>query len=48
MSRNLNRWIKQYELAKTDEIPELDKLITWLNNNIPEQKRKGIVHGDFR
>uniref|UniRef100_A0A914CLP6 Acyl-CoA dehydrogenase family member 11 n=1 Tax=Acrobeloides nanus TaxID=290746 RepID=A0A914CLP6_9BILA len=48
MSRNLNRWIKQYELAKTDEISELDKLITWLNNNIPEQKRKGIVHGDFR
>uniref|UniRef100_A0A6B2KYB4 Acyl-CoA dehydrogenase family member 11 n=1 Tax=Arcella intermedia TaxID=1963864 RepID=A0A6B2KYB4_9EUKA len=46
--RQIGRWTKQYEGSKTKEIPEMDKLIKWLPNNIPTQKETTLVHGDFR
>lgn len=49
--RQIGRWTKQYQSSITDPIPEMDKLIDWLPNHIPESARtelKSIVHGDFR
>ncbi|TKR60298.1 hypothetical protein L596_027563 [Steinernema carpocapsae] len=46
--RNLARWKKQFEGAKTEEVPEMDRLHAWLAKNVPEQTRNVIVHGDFR
>ena len=30
MGRQVARWSKQYEASKTDELPEMDKLMVWL------------------
>jgi aminoglycoside phosphotransferase (APT) family kinase protein len=47
--RQISRWTKQYRLSETHEIPEMDKLITWLENNIPEDDGQvSLVHGDYR
>ncbi|MBB6123615.1 aminoglycoside phosphotransferase (APT) family kinase protein [Sphingobium subterraneum] len=46
--RQLNRWIKQYRAAQTDEIPEMESLIEWLPRTVPEQTGVSIIHGDFR
>ena len=35
-------------LVKTKELPEMQKIIDWLNNNIPEGDETTIVHGDYR
>ena len=48
MARQVKRWSQQYEASKTDEIEEFDKLIVWLNNNMPDDTVTTIVHGDFR
>lgn len=48
MARQVSRWTKQYQASKTDEIESMDKLIRWLNDNIPSDDRTTIVHGDFR
>lgn len=46
--RQIRRWTKQYLASKTEDIPAMDKLMEWLPNNIPEQRRTVIVHGDYR
>eukprot|EP00105_Crassostrea_gigas_P020077 XP_011438766.1 PREDICTED: acyl-CoA dehydrogenase family member 10 isoform X1 [Crassostrea gigas] len=48
LKRNLNRWTKQYEASKTEEIEAMNKLMDWLNKHIPEKEAVTIAHGDFR
>ncbi len=48
MSRQVDRWTRQYEASKTDEIESMDSLIHWLNKNIPDDETTTIVHGDYR
>jgi aminoglycoside phosphotransferase (APT) family kinase protein len=46
--RQIGRWSKQYLASKTEEIEAMDRLMAWLPDNIPEQPKTVIVHGDFR
>ncbi len=46
--RQIGRWSKQYVASKTEEIEAMEKLMAWLPENIPEQKKTVVVHGDFR
>ena len=48
VARQLARWSKQYEASKLDEIPEMDRLIDWLNRHIPTADETTIAHGDYR
>ena len=47
-TRQIIRWEKQWYLSKQRELPEMQKIIDWLNNNIPEGDETTIVHGDYR
>jgi len=47
-SRQISRWTKQYIASETEEIKEMNSLIDWLPNNIPEGDETSIVHGDYR
>ena len=47
-ARQIARWSQQYVAAKTDEIPEMDRLMAWLPANIPAGDETAIVHGDYR
>jgi aminoglycoside phosphotransferase (APT) family kinase protein len=46
--RQVERWTKQYKLAETEIMPEIERLITWLPATLPEQTRTSVVHGDYR
>lgn len=47
--RQFSRWSKQYKLSETQDIPEMDQLIAWLEKNLPEDDGKvSLVHGDYR
>lgn len=48
LSRQITLWSRQYEAGKTHDIPEMDRLIEWLPNNIPANEITTISHGDFR
>ncbi|CAD5120516.1 DgyrCDS9081 [Dimorphilus gyrociliatus] len=48
IKRNFNRWVKQFEAAKTQEIPAFDKLSKWLSERMPLNEDCCVVHGDFR
>lgn len=46
--RQVERWTKQYRLAETEVMPQMERLIAWLPATLPEQTRTSIVHGDYR
>jgi len=47
-ARQVGRWTKQYRMAQTDDIPEVERLIEWLPKTLPQQDRVSIIHGDYR
>ncbi|MDE8345795.1 MAG: phosphotransferase family protein [Acidocella sp.] len=48
VERQLTRWRAQYEAAKTEGLPAMDRLMDWLGRNIPAADENAIAHGDFR
>jgi len=48
LSRQINRWTKQWEASKTHEIPEMEEACRILTETMPEQVGATIVHGDYR
>ncbi|RJF88159.1 phosphotransferase family protein [Oleomonas cavernae] len=46
--RQIGRWSKQYEAAKTDDVAPMDALMAWLPANIPPGDQVTIAHGDYR
>ena len=46
--RQVMRWTRQYRDSETDYLPEMERLIAFLPETIPEQVRSSIVHGDYR
>jgi aminoglycoside phosphotransferase (APT) family kinase protein len=47
-ARQIRRWSQQYELARTDSIVEMDKLIAWLPGAVPEEDGAArLIHGDY-
>ena len=47
--RQLGRWTKQYRASEIDEIPAMDELIKWLEDNMPEDDGQvSLTHGDYR
>lgn len=47
-ARQISRWSRQYESSRTQNIPEMDRLIEWLPTAIPDTgDTTAIIHGDF-
>ena len=46
--RQVARWTRQYRDSQTDFLPEMERLIAYLPESLPEQSRTSIVHGDYR
>jgi len=47
-ARQISRWTGQYKASEIDRIREMDQLIEWLPENIPDDETASVVHGDFR
>ena len=47
--RQTDRWTKQYHSTQTEDLPDMETLINWLQANMPEDDgQRGLVHGDYR
>lgn len=46
--RQVARWTRQYRDSQTDYVPEMERLIAFLPETLPDQSRISIVHGDYR
>lgn len=48
-ARQLSRWTDQYRASETGTLVDMDRLITWLADNLPpDDGRVALVHGDYR
>ena len=47
-SRQLARWTKQWQMSRTRENADIDRLMAWLPANMPDEREITISHGDFR
>ena len=47
-ARQISRWSKQWELSRTRDDVNVEKLIAWLPAHIPDDERTSLVHGDYR
>jgi len=48
-ARQIGRWSKQYlDDEAAGRVPDMDRLVEWLPNNIPPGDEIAIVHGDYR
>jgi aminoglycoside phosphotransferase (APT) family kinase protein len=47
-ARQISRWGRQYQETETDPIPEMHRLLAWLERSVPEQQATTIVHGDYQ
>lgn len=47
--RQLKRWMSQYRASETDHLPDMEALLAWLPENLPEDDGSvSLIHGDFR
>ena len=47
-TRQIARWTRQWQMSKTAENADIERLIEWLQKNIPDEAETTISHGDFR
>ncbi|MEQ5871163.1 phosphotransferase family protein [Sagittula sp. NFXS13] len=48
-ARQLGRWSKQYRASATEAQPGMDRLMSWLDENLPQEDGpRTLVHGDYR
>jgi aminoglycoside phosphotransferase (APT) family kinase protein len=46
--RQVEGWTKRYFAAKTSDVPELEKALRWLNENIPNESGAALIHNDYK
>ena len=46
--RQVRGWTKRYENSRTSDIPEINSVIKWLNENVSESKYVSLIHNDFK
>ena len=48
VARQIARWSRQYRASETETIAEMDRLIEWLPEHLPDDDETALVHGDYR
>jgi aminoglycoside phosphotransferase (APT) family kinase protein len=49
VERQVTGWIKRYQDARLDEIPDLERAAAWLAGNLPaESAGASLIHNDFK
>ncbi len=48
VERQVRNWSKQYLKAATEEIPEAQKVMAWLEANQPKKYDYSLIHNDFK
>jgi len=46
--RQITGWTKRYYNAKTDEVPEIEKVGYWLANNLLNESDNCLIHNDYK
>ncbi len=48
VTRQVEGWIKRYQYARTDNIPEMERVANWLVENKPTESGGCLIHNDYK
>ncbi len=48
LGRQVDGWARRYEGSQTDEIPEIERAVTWLKAEMPESPPATLIHNDYK
>jgi aminoglycoside phosphotransferase (APT) family kinase protein len=48
VERQVKGWAERWSRARTEETPEMDRVIAWLAENIPVSTHATLVHNDYK
>ena len=48
VKRQVEGWTERYQKARTDDVPDMDRLAAWMRDHLPPQQPGVIVHNDFK
>ncbi len=48
VARQVGGWSRRFRAARTDNVPDFEDVMSWLDSRQPDDVGYGVVHGDFR
>jgi aminoglycoside phosphotransferase (APT) family kinase protein len=48
VTRQVTGWINRYANARTDPLPEMDRIAQWLTDHTPTESGAALVHNDYK
>jgi aminoglycoside phosphotransferase (APT) family kinase protein len=48
VARQVSGWTNRYAAAKTGDIPAMDQVARWLNEQMPAESGVAVIHNDFK
>lgn len=48
VERQVRGWAERWNRAKTEEVPDMDDIVRWLNNCLPPSVDATLVHNDYK
>lgn len=48
MERQVKGWIERYHGSKTEELPEVERITSWLGHNMPALTDATLIHNDYK
>jgi aminoglycoside phosphotransferase (APT) family kinase protein len=48
VTRQVEGWTKRYQNARTDDIPEMDRVCAWLSGHMPAESGACLIHNDYK
>jgi aminoglycoside phosphotransferase (APT) family kinase protein len=48
IGRQIEGWYRRWGDAQTDPVPEMDRVYSWLKENLPESTTYSLVHNDYK
>ena len=48
VARQVGGWSRRFRAARTDNVPDFEDVMSWLDSEQPDDVGYGVVHGDFR
>ena len=49
VSRQLEGWTKRYKQARTPDVPDIDYVVEWLTDNLPQSSGfQSLIHNDYK
>jgi aminoglycoside phosphotransferase (APT) family kinase protein len=46
--RQVGSWIERYKRSQTEDVPALARLVSWLNERVPDSPAATLIHNDFK